>query len=315
MSVRLGFGFGLVVFAVQIPPVARACEYDGQIDLDEFWPAHRTIDVPLDGVVLLRLAGAAVGVATLVVELDGAAVPGALEPTGWGDLRWRAAAPFAPNSIYSVTIGGDAPATKFAFTTGTELAAPPPAPVVTDLTLERFTRETYACIEEPGTCYCDQGELLAVEHRMHAVFMLPDPPPPFGTFTAVTFEIAPAPDGFPAELVETQSWPTAGGTALVDFGVAGTWPSDQVCARATATDPLDRRAVGPVVCTPIGDVNTIPPEPETDTGCSITTPTPALSALVLLVLFTRPRRRSTAIRSLPTPSRSDIGQPARPRPS
>lgn len=290
MSRALGLAACLGLTAIGHPSPAHACD-DGPANftLAAVWPADGATDVPLDGLILLRGPALVLDEPAVTVEQGGLPVDGALAAWTSGIFVWRAAAPFEPGATYHVHITDAATPTDLAFTTGSALAAPPAAPTLTDLALEPYRLDLQECADATPSCYCETWRTVDHEDRMRLRAALSAPPAPFGEFTVAAVELAAAPDLFPADMAHAQPWPTD--PLTFDFGLAGTWPSDQVCVRAAAIDPLGRRADGPVTCLDIGDVNT-PPPPATTTGCALTPPSSAPLTFILLTTLVHRRRRT-----------------------
>ena len=282
---------GLALLVAQRPSAARACDdgEGGPFQLDEAWPADGATDVPTDGVLLFRALSLAGEYPVVAVDLAGVPVDGAVQYWSPGVSLWRATAPFAPDTTYHVAVTGAAGTTELTFTTGHEPAALPAEPILGEVSLEHYRLELRECADAQVTCDCGTWRTLDVEDRMRARVVLPAPPAPFGAFDFVAVELAPGPDQFPAEMVHTQPWPTDGLALELDLGLVGTWPSEQVCARAAAIDPVGHRVDGPPVCLPIADINTPPPSSPA-AGCSIT-PAPAHPLALLFLLALRRRRR------------------------
>ncbi len=293
-ALRLIAGLGLAALALA-PAPARACDDDGLFYLDAVWPADGATGVPRDGVLVLRGQTVSIDGPTVTVERDGLPVDGTTSAWAQGVFVWRAAAPLEAGAAYHVTIADSSGTVALDFTTGSDLAPSPVAPTLTDLALEQYRLELQECAVVAG-CSCEKWTTVGHEDRMRLSATLPAPPAPFGDFTLVALEIAAGPDLFPANMVHVQPWSDP---PALDFGVAGTWPSDQVCIRAAALDPLGGRADGPVACLDIGDVNTPPPPDEATGGCATTQPGLAPLALLVLASLSRRRRRPRARHGAP----------------
>ncbi|MCB9706766.1 MAG: hypothetical protein H6711_33285 [Myxococcales bacterium] len=254
------------------------------------WPKTDAVDVPIDGVVMALGTGDLFELGPEISVFDGdVEVPGSVGGVESGARlhTWRAAEPFAANTIYKVNISG----TTYTFTTGDAPSPEPVASAVGEVTLEQEEVEIRECAQGNG-CTCDRWKVVDVETHMRAQVTMPPPADPFGRFNEVEIEVAPGPDQFTGEHRTVALWPSGGQAVSVEFGIAGTWPSDQVCARATVIDPNDRRAVGEASCEPIGEVNT-PPE-----GCACAADPgggdAALAGLVGLLALASARRRRSA---------------------
>lgn len=261
----------------------RACETGEGFAVQAAWPEPDATDVPTDGIVVIvgtDLDG--LSEPRLGVELEGVALEGALGHVGSGVYVWQGA-PFMPNTTYRL-VSVDLSDEGTAFTTGTAPAPLPPAPAAVDLELAQVEVEISECLQGLGAC-CVSSQVVDTELRMRATVTLPDPPAPFAAVNRAIVEVAPEPDFGAGVITSEQPWAEV---VTVELGEAGTWPGDQVCARVSVLDPLDRRVDGEPTCAPIGDVNVVPDDPGCDCAA---TDTPGALLLVALVPLLRRRRR------------------------
>jgi MYXO-CTERM domain-containing protein len=244
---------------------AQACSPLTGFSIHHTFPAADATEVPVDGVVVLVGEGWDSDAATVEVRLGDVVVAGELTMIDPTRYVWRAEAPLEPNSAYTAHItsspvhDSDVPGElDLQFTTGPAAAPELMSAALASSSVDGFEREFNECVDEAGMgeCgSCNEYKVTGVEHRMRLLAQIAAPGGPFAGFH--TGRIAFGPDADTLELGATRFEPVEGGNIglSADLGIAGTWPSDQVCMRPEVEDPRGGIVQGEVSCLDIGEVN------------------------------------------------------------
>jgi MYXO-CTERM domain-containing protein len=249
---------------------AQACSPLTGFSIHQTFPAADATDVPVDGVIVLVGEGWDSDAATVELRLGDVVVAGELTMLNPGRYVWRSAAPLEPNSAYTAHItsqpvyDSDVPGEfDLQFTTGPAAAPELMAAVLASSSADGFEREVKECVVEGGMGDCSdcaEYKVTGVEHRMRLLAQIAAPGGAFAGFHAG--RIAFGPDADTLELGSTQFEPVEGGNIALsaDLGLAGTWPSGQVCVRPEVEDPRGDIVQGEVSCLDISEINQPPIE-------------------------------------------------------
>lgn len=252
---------------------AQACSPLTGFSIHQTFPEVDATDVPIDGVVVLVGEGWDSDAATVEVRLGDVVVAGELTMITTDRYVWRSSAPLEPNTAYTAHITSspvydtDLPGEfDLEFTTGSETAPKLMDAVLASSSVEGFEREIKECVVEGdlGSCSaCDEWKVVAVEDRMRVVAEIAAPGGPFAGFHGGRLHFGPDADTQEFDAMEFE--PAEGGAVVhvIDLGIAGTWPSEQVCVRPEVEDPRGVLVQGEVSCLDIGEVNQPPVEPLT----------------------------------------------------
>ncbi len=259
---------------VLAPGEASACTPPYGFTVDRSFPAADAVDVPIDGVIVVLGEGYGGPVVQVEVFLSDTPVPGEIESVTSNRYVWRSDAPLAADTQYQVIITTqdeiDQPHVReLQFTTGADPAGAVPVPELASAAAEGFEQEVKECVEPGGggDCVdCYDFKVVGSEQRLRLIAELKAPG---GTFAG--YHIGRVAYGESADMqsMELQAdEPEAGNIVFVqDLGLAGEWPSDEVCVRPELEDPLGNLESGEVQCVDISDIN-VPPVDEPTTGDS-----------------------------------------------
>ena len=252
---------------------AQACSPPSGFTIHHTFPAADATDVPIDGVIVLVGEGWDPLAATVELRLGDVVVAGEMTMITTDRYVWRSDAPLEPGSAYTARItsfpeyDSDVPAEfDLKFTTGL-VAAPEMMPVMlASSSADGFEREITECVEEAGMgeCFdCNEWKVVGVEQRIRLLAQIAAPGGAFAGFHAG--RLAYGPDADTLEFTARQFEPAEGGNIglSADLGLAGTWPSGQVCVRPEVEDPRGDIVQGEVSCLDIAEINQTPVEPPT----------------------------------------------------
>ena len=248
---------------------AEACSPPVGFWLERVYPAADAVDVPTDGVIVLVGVGYDLDAAQVSVMLGDVAVPGELTQSDTDHYVWNSAQPLAADTVYAVHIEtgtlddvGEDSVLDLEFTTGSAPAPALASAALASAVVEGFEQDLQECVmpgSAAGDCVdCYEYEVVGVEQRMRLIAAIEAPTGPFVGFHEGRVAYGPNPETLD---LAASMYAAAGGGPMVhtiDLGLAGTWPSEQVCARAEVQGPIGPAVEGEVSCVDISEINVEP---------------------------------------------------------
>lgn len=266
-----------VLTALLAPREASACSPSTGFEIERAYPAADATEVPIDGVIVVAGTGWSATEVLMVVKRGDTEVEGSIEMPDFDHYVWRSTAPLLPHTTYSLHFEANdeqfPDAIDHSFTTG-PVSAPNPGPaLLASASAEAFDLDIKECVEDEGNgdCGgCQEWKVVDVEHRMRLVASIAAPEGPFVGYYSGRVSYGPSADALGPAVQRFQA--DGGGDIVhtIDLGIAGSWPSDEVCVHVEVGDPLGTFAQGQVSCVDVSEINVEVEDPTTgdtaDTG-------------------------------------------------
>ena len=257
----------------------EACSPPYGFTIEHVYPEADAADVPIDGVIALVGWGYTSDAPQVSVMLGAVPVVGEVTQPHGDRYVWRSAVPLEPDTMYTVHVETDAMSDvdvdiiDFQFTTGSAPAPALTAPMLASAVAEGVEVDLKECIEpgDEGDCEdCYEYKVTGVEQRMRLIAEVTAPAGPFVGFHIGRLAYGSDPGNL--DLSATQSEPAGGGAVVhtIDLGIAGSWPSEQVCMRPELQGPVGPEVQGEISCIDISEINQ-PPIVAPTTGDSVDT--------------------------------------------
>jgi len=245
----------------------EACSLPIGFTIEHVYPEADAADVPIDGVIVLMGWGYTSDAPQVSVMLGAVPVTGEVTQPHGDRYVWRSAVPLEPDTVYTVHVETDAKTDvdvdiiDFQFTTGSAPAPALAAPMLASAVVEGVEVELKECIEPgvEGDCEdCYEYKVIGAEQRMRLIAEIAAPAGPFVGFHVGRLAYGSDPGNL--DLSATQSEPVGGGVVVhtIDLGVAGSWPSEQVCMRPELQGPVGPAVQGEISCVDISEINQEP---------------------------------------------------------
>ena len=270
MSLRPLFLLTLPLLATLLAPRdASACSQSTGLEIERAYPEPGSVDVPIDGVVMIVGTGYNAVELAVVVKQGDAEIAGAVTQVNVNHYVWRSDAPLLADTAYTVHVASDdleyPSEISTDFTTGAAVAPQPGAPVFEKAAAEAWAKDVEECAVENDCVGCEEWKVVGAEQRLRLHALVAAPEGPFSGFYVSHVAYGPSADALAEESTRYQGAEGEAIEHMIDLAAAGEWPSDEVCMRGEIVDPLGVVVAGEVSCVDVSAIN-VEPEDETTGG-------------------------------------------------